>query len=162
MKKRKTSTTYVIVVVKKLKGSIVCKAFKVIVRWGITKEESKAFFVKHNAATCNNTIHKHDSIKTIPKVASTEGIMVEHMIVIKLFNVEFDKKSKVEEILTKINRSKYDDVLQIIFCPNDIVKFRCTKPKSEKILTVHLTIIDSKGEYPEKIHVSNLVKYGYN
>lgn len=137
------------------------KLLKLLSDGVLPKKNPKLFFAKHNAATCNNIIHKHDSIKTIPKVASTEGIMVEHMIVIKLFNVEFDKKN-VEEILTKINRSKYDDVLQRIFCPNDIVKFRCTKPKSEKILTVQLTIIDSKGEYPEKIHVSDLVKYGYN
>lgn len=60
----------------------------------------------------------------------------------------------------KINRSTYVDVFLRTFSFDPIVKVICTKPKGEKILTLHLSRRDSNGEYHERILIFKLVKYG--
>ncbi|CAI9290674.1 unnamed protein product [Lactuca saligna] len=49
-----------------------------------------------------------------------------------------------------------------MFYKDPIMKVTYTKPKSKKILTVHLTRKYDKGEYPSKALCPDLVKNRYN
>lgn len=92
-----------------------------------------------------------------PKVSSAESTLAKHMAAIKHFNAK-----RVEEILTKTNRSTCDDVFLRRVSLIPIMKVRCTKLKGEKIHTLHLTKKGDRGEYPKRIWISKLVKYGYS
>ena len=48
-------------------------------------------------------------------------------------------KNKIEDIMLKIDRSKYVDVHTRRRNHDPIIRVRCTKSKRYKILTVHLT-----------------------
>lgn len=136
----------------------VTKFSKVYAEMGVSKEDARVITAKHNVVT-------HDNIrlrKSTPKIASSDNSFVNNMVAIKHFDVGVENKKKVEDILTMIDRSKCDDVLHRIFSLNPIVKVRCSKPKGERIIIVHLIRRDSKGEYSKKIHVSNLIRYGYS
>lgn len=131
----------------------------VIVEWGLAI--ARAFIIEHNATDRDRAIERL-GVEVVPIAAYFEGSLVEQRKELQLFNDEVEKKNKVEEILTKIDHSKYVDFLLRRFSLDPIVKVRCPKPKEQKIRTMHLTRRDSKGEYPKKIRVSNLVKYGYS
>lgn len=72
------------------------------------------------------------------------------------------RKGKLKKLSPRLTHSKYDDVLSRRNSHDLIVKVRCNKPKGRKILTMHPARRDSKGEYPNKILVFDLVKFGYN
>lgn len=84
------------------------------------------------------------------------------MVAINHFDDEVEKKKESWRYSHKDWQFKYVDVLHIRFSLDPFVNVRCCKPKWEIILTLQLIRRDSKGEYAEKIHVFDLVKYGYS
>lgn len=55
---------------------------------------------------------------------------------------------KLDDVNTKINLSKYIDVYKRRLSKYPIVKVRCTKPRSQTVLTMNLSRKDDIGEYP--------------
>lgn len=123
----------------------------------MSKEDARSFIIEKNVVTRDNILLR----KLALKVAFADNSLVEHMTAIKHFNVEFGKKKKVKDILNRIKHSKYVDVHHRIFSLDPIMNVKCSKPKGERIFTMHLIRRDYIGEYPKKIHVLDLVKYGY-
>ncbi|CAH1431860.1 unnamed protein product [Lactuca virosa] len=103
----------------------------------------------------------HDD-KVFKKLFCAEGNLDEQIKAMFQFNALVEKKKKLDDVKSKINVSKYVGVFARRFFKDSIVKVRCTKPKSQNILTVHLTRKDDKCEYLKKVLCPDLVKYGYN
>lgn len=66
--------------------------------------------------------------------------MIDQIEHLNRFN-ELMKKDKViqESVITKLERTRFRNVLTKRKHFGPIIKVRCTKPKDEKVLTVHLT-----------------------
>lgn len=131
--------------VKCRKGYKITKLSKVHVEWGLSIKDAKSFSIEHDAATCECIHIRKTSSLSAPKVAPKKASTLDPTATIQLFNAEVDKKERVEYILIKINRSKYDDVLNGRFSLDPFVKSKCSKPKGKITLTVNLMRKYTKG-----------------
>ena len=68
--------------------------------------------------------------------------------------------TKRESFLDKIDRARFANVQNRRISPDQIIKVRATKPKENKILTLHISRQGIKGHYTEVIFGRELVKYG--
>lgn len=77
-----------------------------------------------------------------------------------------NEKEVKESVITKIERIRFGDVLIRRRDLDLIIKVRYTKPKNEKMLTVHLTRHGDKdlygGPYTKVIFSQDLMKFGYS
>lgn len=138
------------------------KHSEVYAEWGLSIEDSIALSVEHDATT-HEAIHlRNNSYSSAPKAAPAKVLASDPTTTIQIFNVEVDMKKRVEDILIKINKSKYVDVRNRILSLEPIRNVICTKPKGERILIMNLMWKVTKGEHDKKIHVSDIVKYGYS
>ena len=78
------------------------------------------------------------------------------------FEEEAAKKKKLGSILDKMDEKRFADVQKKRFNPDPIIRVRCTKPKRDKMLTLHITRNGPIQKYTEVIFASELPKYGVN
>lgn len=83
---------------------------EVYVEWGLSIEDTIDLVVEHNVATCDAIRLRKNSSSSAP-IAPTKVSTPDTIPTIQLFNDELDKKKRVEDILTKIDKSKYVNVL---------------------------------------------------
>lgn len=115
--------------IKHKKGPKVLNLSKVFTEWGIYIKDVRDLALEHNAATREAIRLRKSSSLSAPKAALVKASMSDPTTIIQLFNTKVAKRKRVECILTKIEISKYYDVLNRRFSINLIVKVRCSKPK---------------------------------
>ena len=61
-----------------------------------------------------------------------------------------------------MDENRFANVQQKHFNPDPIIRVRCTKPKKDKMLTLHITRNGPVQKYTEVIFASELPKYGFS
>ncbi|CAH1415302.1 unnamed protein product [Lactuca virosa] len=134
--------------------------------WGVSIEEARDFARKHNIQSANRMFPRKESTKNQENLIAT-GTMVDQIEHLKNFNIEMSKKKKAQEsAITKLEQSRFGDMLTRRSDPDPIIKVKCTKPKTERMLTLYITRRVEKGkaagQYTEVLSSQDLVKLGYN
>ncbi|KAL4591131.1 hypothetical protein LXL04_004081 [Taraxacum kok-saghyz] len=110
----------------------------------VSIEDAKLITAEHQAAYRNKTVQV-EYVEAVKKVISSKGGIKPQLDSLSRFEEEVaKKKKKIGDILIKIDRSNYADVHTRRCNPDPIIKVRCTKPKTDNILTLHRT---RKGSY---------------
>nr|KAJ0210324.1 hypothetical protein LSAT_V11C400198580 [Lactuca sativa] len=71
-------------------------------------------------------------------------------------------KPKADCVLDRIDRKRFEDVLNRRICGDKIIKVKASKPRSEKILTLLITRQGSQHSYTEVVKRDELIRYGYS
>nr|KAJ0211621.1 hypothetical protein LSAT_V11C400205910 [Lactuca sativa] len=71
-------------------------------------------------------------------------------------------KPKADSVLDRIDRKRFEDVLNRRICGDKIIKVKASKPRSEKILTLLITRQGSQHSYTEVVKRDELIRYGYS
>nr|KAJ0191839.1 hypothetical protein LSAT_V11C800403280 [Lactuca sativa] len=71
-------------------------------------------------------------------------------------------KPKADSVLDRIDRKRFEDVLNRRICGDKIIKVKASKPRSEKILTLLITHQGSQHSYTEVVKRDELIRYGYS
>nr|KAJ0188603.1 hypothetical protein LSAT_V11C900505350 [Lactuca sativa] len=71
-------------------------------------------------------------------------------------------KPKTDSVLDRIDRKRFEDVLNRRVCGDKIIKVKASKPRNEKILTLLITRQGPLHSYTEVVKRDELIKYGYS
>nr|KAJ0220991.1 hypothetical protein LSAT_V11C200057280 [Lactuca sativa] len=71
-------------------------------------------------------------------------------------------KPKADSVLDRIDRKRFEDVLNHRICGDKIIKVKASKPRSEKIHTLLITRQGSQHSYTEVVKKDELIRYGYS
>nr|KAJ0208954.1 hypothetical protein LSAT_V11C400222450 [Lactuca sativa] len=71
-------------------------------------------------------------------------------------------KSKTDSVLDRIDRKRFEDILNRRMCGDKIIKVKASKPRNEKILTLLITRQGSQHFYTEVVKRDELIRYGYS
>nr|KAJ0211906.1 hypothetical protein LSAT_V11C400226910 [Lactuca sativa] len=71
-------------------------------------------------------------------------------------------KPKTDSVLDRIDRKRFEDVLNRRMCGDKIIKFKASKPRNEKILTLLITRQGPQHSYTEVVKRDELIRYGYS
>nr|KAJ0210899.1 hypothetical protein LSAT_V11C400206370 [Lactuca sativa] len=71
-------------------------------------------------------------------------------------------KPKTDSVLDRIDRKRFEDVLNRRVCGDKIIKVKASKPRNEKILTLLITRQGPQHSYTEVVKMDELIKYGYS
>nr|KAJ0198362.1 hypothetical protein LSAT_V11C700371060 [Lactuca sativa] len=71
-------------------------------------------------------------------------------------------KPKTYSVLDRIDRKRFEDVLNRRMCGDKIIKVKATKPRNEKILTLLITRQGPQHSYTEVVKRDELFRYGYS
>nr|KAJ0214697.1 hypothetical protein LSAT_V11C400189010 [Lactuca sativa] len=71
-------------------------------------------------------------------------------------------KPKTDSVLDRINRKRFEDVLNRRMCGDKIIKVKASKPRNEKILTLLITRQGPQHSYIEVVKRDELIRYGYS
>ena len=135
--------------------------YEKLIELGLSTEEAEEVAKEHEAAQRNKITAALGKL-AVDHLVTTEGTRTKQIDCFKQFDYQVTKKARVNDILVKMDKAKYQDVLSRRKGEDAIVSVRCTKPKTMKILTLHLKRQDPRsGQYPEVIPVTDLAKYGY-
>ncbi|KAL7602544.1 hypothetical protein Lser_V15G21881 [Lactuca serriola] len=71
-------------------------------------------------------------------------------------------KPKTDSVLDRIDRKRFEDVLNRRMCGDNIIKVKASKPRNEKILTLLITRQGPQHSYTEVVKRDELIRYGYS
>nr|KAJ0224146.1 hypothetical protein LSAT_V11C200097460 [Lactuca sativa] len=71
-------------------------------------------------------------------------------------------KPKTDSVLDRIDRKRFEDVLNRRMCGDKIIKVKASKTRNEKILTLLITRQGPQHSYTEVVKRDELIKYGYS
>ena len=106
--------------------------------WGLSLEEAWAFSAEHITALQNFATLNQDA-EVAKEFAAEEGGEDSQRKQLFRFKEEIARKKKIGNILDKMDLKRYADVHERRINPDPIIRVRCTKPKKDKILTMHIT-----------------------
>nr|KAJ0208943.1 hypothetical protein LSAT_V11C400176500 [Lactuca sativa] len=70
-------------------------------------------------------------------------------------------KPKTDSVLDRIDRKRFEDVLNRRKCGDKIIKVKASKPRNEKILTLLITRQGPQHSYTEVVKRDELIRYGF-
>lgn len=89
---------------------------------------------------------RKDSKKIQEKLIAT-GTMIDLIEHLKKFNIKVLKRKVAHDSpITRLEWSRFGDVLTRKSDPSPIIKMRCTKPKTERMLIVYIPRCDEKSK----------------
>nr|KAJ0203668.1 hypothetical protein LSAT_V11C500230750 [Lactuca sativa] len=71
-------------------------------------------------------------------------------------------KPKTDSVLDRIDRKRFEDVLNRRVCGDKFIKVKASKPHNEKLLTLLITRQGHQHSYTEVVKRDELIKYGYS
>nr|KAJ0205854.1 hypothetical protein LSAT_V11C500251910 [Lactuca sativa] len=71
-------------------------------------------------------------------------------------------KPKTDSVLDRIDRKRFEDILNRRMCGDKIIKVKASKPRNEKILTLLITRQGPQHSYTEVVKRDELIRYGYS
>lgn len=102
--------------------------------WGVPIEEAREFAKQHNIQSANRMYKIQDS-KMIRKVTTGSGTLTYRIERLKKFNLKASNEKFVHaSVIAILERSGFGDLLKRISDPDLIVKVRCSKTKTERML----------------------------
>ena len=101
-------------------------------------EDARNYSVEHIAAP-HNIATKNQDAEVVKKVAAEQGGKASQRKTLFHFEEEAVKKKKIGSILYRMDDKRFAGVQNRRFNPVPIIRARCTKPKKDKILTLHIT-----------------------
>ena len=106
--------------------------------WGMSIQEARDLSAEHVAALKNIAIETADA-EAAKEIAAEEGGEASQLETLQKFAAAAAKKKKISSVLDRVDAKQFANVLQKRSNPDPIIKVRCTKPKQEKRLTLHIT-----------------------
>ena len=125
--------------------------------WGMSLEEAKALLAEHVAALKNIAIETTD-VEVVKDIAAEEGGEATQLESLQQFEAAAAKKRKLSNVLDRMDAKRFANVQQKRFNPDHVIRVRCTKPKQEKILALHITRAGPVQQYTEVIFANELPK----
>ena len=114
---------------------------------------------EHVAALKNIAIETADA-DVVKEIAAEEGGEASQLETLHRFEAAAAKKQKISKVLDRMDAKRFTDVQQKRYNPDPIIRVRCTKPKREKRITLHITRAGPVQQYTETLFASELKKYG--
>ena len=96
----------------------------------------------------------------VKEIAAEKGGEASQLETMQKFEAAAAKNRKVSNVLDWMDAKRFANVQQKRSNPDPIIKVRCTKPKREKRLTLHITRAGHVQRYTETIFASELQRYG--
>ncbi|KAL4586416.1 hypothetical protein LXL04_011052 [Taraxacum kok-saghyz] len=127
--------------------------------FGMSVEEARKYQAEHIAALHNIAIEAADD-DVVKEIAAEEGGESSQLKALHQFEAAAAKKQKISNILDRMDAKRYANVQNKRYNPDPIIKVRCTKPKREKRLSLHITRAGPVQQYTESLFASELQKYG--
>nr|KAJ0191247.1 hypothetical protein LSAT_V11C800391630 [Lactuca sativa] len=103
----------------------------------------------------------------LKNIAQADESLIQHKLQAKgSFEAQMQKflesKPKTDSVLDRIDRKRFEDVLNRRMCGDKIIKVKVSKPRNEKILTLLITRQGLQHSYTEVVKRDELIRYGYS
>ncbi|KAL7599228.1 hypothetical protein Lser_V15G24413 [Lactuca serriola] len=156
--------------------SLLCKKPKSIVsisnlatEWNMSPDQVKQILDEANQAQLLKNIAQADE-SLIQHQLQVKGSFEAQMQKFLEYQSEFkssqpppsNSKSRTENVLDRIDRKRFQDVLKRRVSSDKIIKVKASKPRNEKILTLLITRQGPQHPYTEVVKRDELIRYGYS